>query len=380
MKITKILLALIFTGFAAQAQHPFTLNGQLAADKQGIIFLDYFSRDKYVLDSAVVKDGKFSFKGTIGDPVYATLNLNPYKGNFTPEKAAEADFIKFFLEGQTVVKSSSGVKDAMIKGGRSQDDYLKRNEFYKPLNEQLAPLSAQMRQLYLDKNTDAMKPLQAQIAELSRKGQRIDSAFIKQHPDSYVAFDIWRSKHKGFAKAEWRSEFERFSPAIQSTEEGKAMKAKIMQAAKLTPGNVAPDFTLKTLSGKEVILSSLRGKNVVVCFWYSSFANFNTFSLYMRRAEKRLKEKNTVFVGINYDDITTAQNVIAENFPDWINLTEAGPNGIGDGIQKVARSYGVYSGNNLPAAFLIGPDGKFLSERLVLNDTELGLKLEKLVK
>jgi peroxiredoxin len=380
MKITKILFALIFTSFAAKAQHPFTLNGQLAPDKQGMIFLDYYSRDKYVLDSAVVKDGKFSFKGTIGDPVYATLNLNPYKGNFTPEKAAEADFIKFFLEGQTVVKSKTGVKDATIKGGPSQDDYSKRNEFYIPLNEQLAPLSAQMRQLYVDKNTDAMKPLQAQIAELSRKGQQIDSAFIKQHPDSYVAFDIWRSKHKGFAKAEWRSEFERFSPAIQNTEEGKAMKAKIMQAAKLTPGNMAPDFNLKDLTGKEISLRSLRGKNVVVCFWYSSFANFNTFSLYMRRAEKRLKDKNTVFVGINYDDSTTAQNVIAENFPDWINLSEAGPNGIGDGIGKVARSYGVYSGNNLPAAFLIGPDGKFLSERLVLNDTELGLKLEKLVK
>jgi peroxiredoxin len=380
MKIIKIFLALILSSAAAFAQHPYEIKGQLAADKQGKIFLDYYSKGKYVLDSAIVKNGKFNFKGSIGDPVYATLNLNPYKGNFTPEVAAQADFIKFFLEGPTTVNSSAGVKDALIQGGRAQVDYLKRNEFYKPLNEKLAPLSAQMRQLYLDKNTEAMKPLQAQIAELGKKAQQIDSAFIKQHPDSYVAFDIWRSKHKGFAKAEWRTEFEHFSPAIQNTEEGKALKARIIQAGKLTTGNTAPDFTLKDSTGKNVTLSSFRGKNVVLCFWHQSFGNFNTFALYMRRAEKRLKDKNTVFVGVSYDNARTWNNAVAENFPDWVHLTEADDDGVGGNMGKVAQSYGIYNANSLPAGFLIGPDGKFLAERLMLNDNELGLKLEKLVK
>jgi peroxiredoxin len=380
MKLSKIFIALVFSGFAAKAQHPFTITGQLAPDKQGTIFLDYTSNGKYIRDSSIVKEGKFSFKGSIGDPVYAMLNLNPYQGNFTAEKAAQADYVKFFLEGPTVVKSIAGVKDAIIKGGRSQEDYLKRNELYKPLNEQLAPLSAQMRQLYLDKNTDAMKPVQMQIAELNRKAQQIDSAFIKQHPDSYVAFDIWRSKHKGFAKAEWRAEFDRFSSTIQHTEEGKAMRAKILQAAKLTTGNIAPAFTLKDLAGKDVSLASLHGKNIVLCFWHRNFVNFETFSLYLRRAEKRLKDKNTVFVGISYDDAQTWQNAVAENFPEWINLTEAGPNGLSGESGPVAQSYGIYTSASLPAAFLIGPDGKFLTERLILNDNELGLKLEKLVK
>jgi peroxiredoxin len=380
MKLISITLAILLTSGIVKAQHPFEIKGQLAADKQGTIFLDYTSRGKYVLDSAIVKDGKFFFKGSIGDPVYATLNLNPYKGNYTPEVAAQADFIKFFLDGLTVVKSNTGVKDAMIKGGRSQDDYLKRNELYKPLNEKLAPISAQMRQLYLDKNNEAMKPLQAQIAELSRKGQQIDSTFIKQHPDSYVAFDIWRSKHKGFAKGEWLTEFEHFSSSIQNTEEGKALKAKIVQAAKLTTGNIAPDFTLKDSTGKEVSLKSFRGKNVVLCFWHRSFSYFNTFALYMRRAEKRLEDKNTVFVGVSYDNKQLWNSAVAENFPDWVNLTEADDDGVGGEMGKVAQSYGIYTANSLPAGFLIGPDGKFLAERLMLNDNELGLKLEKLVK
>lgn len=379
-KIYQLAFVLLLSSATALAQHPFVINGQLASDKQGIIYLDYFSKGTYILDSAFVKEGKFNFKGSIGDPVYATLNLNPYKGNFTPEIAAQADFIKFFLEGQTTVKSSAGVKDALINGGPSQVDYLKRNEFYKPLNEQLAPLSAQMRQLYQDKNTEAMKPVQEQISALNRKAQQIDSAFIKQHPDSYVAFDIWRSKHKGFAKAEWRSDFDRFSSAIQNTEEGKAMKARIIQAAKLTSGNTAPDFTLKDSTGKNVTFSSLRGKNVVLCFWHQSFGNFNTFALYMRRAEKRLKNKNTVFVGVSYDNAQVWRNAVAENFPDWIHLTEADNDGVGGNMGKVAQSYGIYNANSLPAGFLIGPDGKFLAERLLLNDNELGLKLEKLIK
>lgn len=377
------ILCLAFTTLATlvKAQHPFIIEGQLAADKQGFIILDYTNKGEYTRDSAVVTNGRFKFSGTYTDPLYGMLDLNPKRGYVTPDKVVPADNIKFFIDGNITVKGNADLKSAEIKGGKTQADYLKRDALYKPLNAKLVPLSDQMRTLYKDKNTEAMKPVQLQISALMKQAQEIDSTFIRQNPDSYVSFDIWRSKHtRGFVRPEWAAEYDRFSKRIKNTYEGKLMGEKIERASKLVTGNTAPIFSLQDLSGKNVSLTDFKGKNVLLIFWNRYFVPFETFSLYMRRTEKRLKDKNTVIVGISYDDDATWRTAAAEQFPDWINLN-AGPEHIsGTVMGATAIAYGIYSGSHLPAAYLVGPDGKFLTDRINLNDNELGLKLEKLVK
>lgn len=362
-----------------KAQHLFVIDGQLAKDKEGVIVLEYTSRGVYIIDSAIVKNGHFTFKGTLGDPVYATLNLNPYRGDLTEEKAKQIDVVKFFIEGNTAVKSNAGIKEAMITGGKAQADYLVRDALYAPLNAQLKPLNEQIKAFYKEKNMAAMKPLQAQIAALAQQGQQLDSAFIRQHPDSYVAFDIWKSRHKGYGRPEWRTDFERFSKRIRKTEEGKVIAGKIAKADLLSTGKPAPDFTLTDIAGSAFSLSGLQGKNVVLVFWYRSFTSFETFSLYLRRAEKRLKDKNTVLVGVSYDEEDTWKAAVTESFPDWIHVNALNQVTSGNSLGAIALDYAVYSKGDLPAGYIIGPDGKFLSGRLMLNDNELGLKLEKLV-
>lgn len=381
MKKTAIL-CLAFTAMATlvKAQHPFTIEGQLAPDKHGFVILDYSTMGKYTRDSAVVTNGKFTFKGTLGDPVYATLNLNPVQGYVPPGTPIVNDLIKLFIEGNTTVKSNAGLKTADIKGSKTEADYLKRDALYKPLNSKLETLNTQMRPLYEEKNIEAMKPIKEQINVLLKQAQDIDSTFIRQNPDSYVSFDIWRSKHsKGFVKPEWRSEFERFSKRIRNTEEGKLMGEKIERADQLRPGNIAPMFTLKDLSGKAVSLSDFKGKNVLLVFWYRHFYPFETFSLYLRRAEKRLKDKNTVIVGISYDDDATWRAAATQEFPEWIHLNASPERISANEMGATAVAYGVYTGGHLPAAYLIGPDGKIVMDRVNLNDTELGAKLEKLL-
>ena len=378
-----VILCLAFTAMATlvKAQHPFTIEGQLAADKQGFVILDYYKQQKYIRDSATVTNGKFKFSGTYFDPIYATLDLNHTQGYVAPEKVVPADMVKFFIDGNLTVTSKSGFTSAVVKGGKTQADYFKRDALFKPLNAQLSTLSEQMRPLYKDKNTEAMKPIQGKIAELVKQSQQIDSAFIRQNQDSYVSFDIWRSKHtRGYAKPEWRTEFERFSKRIRQTEEGKLMGEKIARSEKLVSGQTAPMFTLEDLSGKKVSLSDFKGKNVLLVFWNRYFVPFETFALYMRRTEKRLKDKNTVIVGISYDDDATWRTSAAENFPEWVNLKAGADHVSATEMGATGVAYGVYSGSHLPSAYLIGPDGKFLSDRINLNDNELGTKLEKLIK
>ncbi|WP_442591905.1 redoxin domain-containing protein [Pedobacter sp. AW31-3R] len=376
--LSLILFAIISEG---KAQHTYTIDGQLGSDKQGFIILDYYKNGVYMRDSAQVHNGKFKFRGTYIDPIYATLDLNPNHNYVTPDKVKPADQAKFFIDGPMKVNSNSELKESSIKGGKTQADYLVRDASYKPLNAKLAILSEEMRPLYKDKNVEAMKPIQAQIGELLKQAQKIDSAFIHEHPDSYVAFDIWRSKHiKSTVKPEWSNEFDRFSKGIRSTQEGSLMAEKIARAHQLVTNKTAPPFTLKDLSDKNVSLSDFKGKNVLLIFWFRQFIPFETFSLYARRTQKRLKDKNTVMLGISYDDQEAWRGMAMSEFPGWIHLNAAKEKISPTVMGPTATAYGIYSYAHLPSAYFIGPDGKFLTDRINLNDNELGLKLEKLVK
>ena len=45
------------------------------------------------------------------------------------------------------------------------------------------------------------------------------------------------------------------------------------QTKTLKVGDVAPDFTLRSHDGREITLTKLRGKNVVVAFFAFAFTN-----------------------------------------------------------------------------------------------------------
>jgi peroxiredoxin len=70
-------------------------------------------------------------------------------------------------------------------------------------------------------------------------------------------------------------------------------------------GHPAPDFTLRDLHGQDVRLSALRGKVVLVNFWYSScgpcrLETPGLIELHRQRAKQGLE-----ILGVNLDDILT---------------------------------------------------------------------------
>ncbi|WP_114940972.1 redoxin domain-containing protein [Mucilaginibacter endophyticus] len=380
MKKYIIFSFLYLLATVAVAQHPFTITGQLAKDKQGIILLEYDNaKGDYIQDSTKVVNGAFTFKGTITDPAYATLNLNPYKGPLTAATMSKIDMQRFYIDGDVNVKSLGGMKEAIITGGKTQAEFTRRNKPFEPLNEQLKPINEKLSRLSKDDST--RMPLMKELGMLMKKADELDSVFIAQHPDSYVAFDIWRRKKARAITPVLNSSFNRFSKSIKESEAGKILSSKIDAVTLLTKGKPAPDFTLPDSEGKMVSLSSFKGKDVLLVFWFRNFVPFDKFALYMRRAEKRLKEKGAVIIGVSYDDEDTWKQQIAEQFPGWVHLNDVeGFSENGRSAGAVTKSYALFNKGTLPAAYLIGKDGKFLSDKVVLNDNELGFTLEKLIE
>ncbi|TMD07828.1 MAG: peroxiredoxin [Chloroflexi bacterium] len=121
-------------------------------------------------------------------------------------------------------------------------------------------------------------------------------------------------------------------------------------------GSVAPDFTLKDENGKDVTLSSLRGRNVVLMFYPLAFSGVCTKELRdIASAADRYSASNAEVLAVSVDSsYTLAAFKRDENLSAHL-LADFHPKG------AVAQQYGTYlDGIGIAgrATFVIDKDGK----------------------
>ena len=105
-------VALFFLSKAADST--FTINGKFDKVKTGKIFLSIYAGGAPSKDSAVIKNGKFRFKGVVKDPVQAVLSV----------ESKPSDYYVFYLEPKTLSVSGAGdsLKLLSISGSQINDD------------------------------------------------------------------------------------------------------------------------------------------------------------------------------------------------------------------------------------------------------------------
>ena len=113
---------------------------------------------------------------------------------------------------------------------------------------------------------------------------------------------------------------------------------------------MAPDFTISDKDGKEVSLSALPGKYVLLDFWGTWCQACMKELRDMKRFHKKHREE-LVIISVNCHDEESAWKEIVEDYKlNWIQVRDTKENGL-------AEKYGV---SVFPTKFLINPDGKIL--------------------
>jgi thiol-disulfide isomerase/thioredoxin len=124
-------------------------------------------------------------------------------------------------------------------------------------------------------------------------------------------------------------------------------------------GTPAPDFTLETLDGKSLSLSSLRGKAVLVNFWATWCGPCKIETPWLVEFQKQYGAQGLQVVGVAMDDsgkdeITRFAHDMDMNYPVLI------------GKEAVGEAYGGVPA--LPESFFIGRDGKIVDKIMGLRD------------
>jgi peroxiredoxin len=350
----------IFIGFAFFVFH--NLTAQSSYEVRGSISKASNARKAFLLyrnvrDSALIKDGKFVFKGKITLPVKATLNLE-----FSSSDKTQKEYADFFLDpGITSINAFKNLKSFDIQGGLAQSEYLQLSDSLLSVTQVLESISILLRKGDIDEEMreNLFKIVRAQ----NRKKENIENAFIKKHPASEVSWDIVQGRAIIIDPGNIEPAFNSLDAKLLSRPEAVAIKERIEIAKRIEIGKPAIEFSSPDTSGNLVALSSFKGIFVLVDFWASWCGPCRVENPNMLKAYEKLKNKKFEIFGVSLDDNRDRWiKAIGEDRLPWVQVSDL------KGFNSVAKLYGIRA---IPQNLLLDPNGTIIAKNL------RGVKLEE---
>lgn len=359
-------LSIAVAGFG-QAAKQFAVTGSVTGIKDTIskVFLLYRANGERVTDSSTITGGKFSFKGTLAEPLQATVYVR--YASTRPELkgiSGDRDVISFFLQPGVPVTINC-VKDtfahAVIKGGPMNTEYAKIKAAEKKYDDELNPVYDAYATARKAKDKPVMDSLEKVMDAIdSTKTEDVYGKYVTANPKSPIAVFILKD-YAGYAiDADKISPmFDKLPAAQKEYAYAKEFKNQIDIAAKTGIGKMAMDFTQNDTLDKPVSLSNFKGKYVLLDFWASWCGPCRAENPNVVAAYNKYHDKGFNILSVSLDQPTGRERWLKAIHDDNLTWTHVSDLKFWD--NAVAKEYGIQA---IPQNFLIDPTGKIIGKDL----------------
>ncbi len=297
-KLNLLVGAALLCATGALAQNkPFSIKGFVNGYENQYLYLGYGGMSDYVLDSCLVKNGTFSFHGTLPEAgAFGTLTTN--KTN-----------LHYYTDGQTYVMMAPSdmvvainvfdPRHPVVTGSPLQYE---QDEYDGLMADETAVISA-VNRLSHESKDEAYKERLEKFAEPFQQAMDAKSkAYIKSHPDADRSLTTLTFLMGRCSLDEAKELYGCLSDRLKQADQAKKIAEEIATREKIEPGKPAPDFTATDINGKKFTFSKLKGKYVVLDFWASWCGPCRASNPHMKELYEKYGKKGLEFVYVSDDD------------------------------------------------------------------------------
>jgi peroxiredoxin len=367
MKTNVALFFLFIVSLSCSKPGEFEIRGTITNSMNNEIYLDKLEMNgTSPFDSSRIdKQGNFKIRGVIDQPTFFLLRLNDQK------------FITLLIDSNEHVSFSSDFinfsSDYKLKGSPGSLKVQELNQQLWSTNKSVDSIQSLIRLHYGNvAYTQQQEKWIEEIAHVCKIQQQFSNRFILDNPFSLASvLAIYQKFNNGdfivqdlqtikVAASALYSMFPNSEHAKTLYDDTKSMmkneqNMKLQELIKATGSN-SPEIDLPDPSGREIKLSSLRGKFVLLHFWAAIDANSRIMNPVLKENYQEFHPKGFEIYQVSIDTSRQAwTQVISSDQLNWINVGDM------NGSPKAITYYNIRS---VPSNYLLDREGKIIAQDL----------------
>jgi peroxiredoxin len=313
------------------------------------------------IDSALLSDGKFSFKGTVDYPEVYYLTIPATKSS-----------VPFFIETAQIIVNirTKDINKSKISGSKSQAEY----DGYL---DNLDQFNARVKESYEMYNTakeigDEVKAqyYDSVITVLDEQRSGFSKNFVLKNTSSWVSpYIVYRNSYT-YEMEDLEQALNAFDTILSHSIYTKFMQDYLTTLKRTAVGNPYVAFAMPDSSGMEIPLSQYTGKSyLLVDFWASWCSPCRAENPNLVRLYRKYHEKGFDIFGVSFDTKRERWlKAIKDDSLTWTHVSD-----LQGWENKAGKLYGIRS---IPANVLLDTNGTIIARNL--QGENLRLKLEEL--
>lgn len=352
----------------------FEVKGTIINNTAKMIYLEEIpmaTMQAVVIDSAVLgKDGKYALKTVASEARVYNLRLDQ---SMYPVAAVINDASSITLDATFSKENNQFVEKYEVKGSAGSQQL---KDFMVGFNTKLQSIFFNARQAdslnRIQAHDSVFRKLELSTAVVAGELRTLTSEALKKSSNpalSMLILGYYQStaNNQGFGLQPFANdEVSKLVNDLASkhpTHQGVAAVKSMLEAQankmKGLIGQTAPELSLPDPNGKEVKLSSFRGKYVLVDFWASWCKPCREENPTVVKVYNKFKDKNFTILGVSLDRPGQKDEWMKAVMKD--NLTWTQVSDLMFWNSPVVQLYGI---EGIPYNVLVDPDGKIIAESL----------------